>query len=90
MSNHDSHVKTWARWYEIEGRHFDNANRHPDHQLARPPANAQARDRFRGTPSTPGAVRLWLDRPATASPVVIALNVITGLIVLGLIACAVL
>jgi hypothetical protein len=32
----------------------------------------------------------WLDRPATASPVVIALNVITGLIIAGLIAYAVL
>lgn len=32
----------------------------------------------------------WLDRPPTPSPAVIALNVITGLIIAGLIAYAVL
>lgn len=38
---HDAHVKAWIRWYLIEGRHFDNANRHADHQLVDAPANAQ-------------------------------------------------
>jgi len=36
------------------------------------------------------AVHLWLDSPPAPSPVAIALNVITGLFVLGLIAYAVL
>ncbi len=36
------------------------------------------------------AVDRWFDRPSTASPVVITLNVVTGLIIAGLIAYAVL
>lgn len=29
----NGHVRQWKIWYCLEGRHFDNANRHPDHQL---------------------------------------------------------
>lgn len=29
----NGHVRQWKIWYCREGRHFDNANRHPDYQL---------------------------------------------------------
>jgi hypothetical protein len=29
----NAHVRRWKLWYSLEGRHFDNANRHPDYQL---------------------------------------------------------
>lgn len=38
---HDAHVKTWLRWYELEGRHFDNSLRHPTQQLPNPPVRAR-------------------------------------------------
>lgn len=40
-AQHSAHVRAWKRWYQLEGRFFDNGRRHPACQIDCAPANAQ-------------------------------------------------
>ena len=43
---HCAHVRTWKKWYCIEGGHYYNACLDQDHQIESPPANAQVKGNY--------------------------------------------